>query len=231
MSNSINCFPWVICFEGLPGGGKTTQLKKIKKWLLDMGLRVSIIDLDTVEAYPLLQKTIKELSIDDPVRSMYFWPLQAQKDREISKIIEADLYDVILLNRHFGSTIAYDCAIGIPPTVLDYIGTHIKVKPHLTFYLQVPISIAIKRKNAASFKRIALLEKISMEFQRCKSMENWVVVDATKSIIEVFEMIIMVIQVRFRSYLKKENLAPRRPRLKLVDPQTTPLDLKKTRVS
>jgi len=216
MSNSINCFPRVISFEGLPASGKSTLIKSLIVFLESMELVVLEVDLEIVKEYPSLRKTLKELGIGmhHPIRSIVFWGLRLIQDRKVISIIESNKYDIIILNRFWGSTLANDLANNIPRWVLTWVGKLLKVKPDMTIFLDVPISVILERKHAQSFEDMPFVERIEKEFKKLAKKEGWIVVNGDHSPSVVLSDTTKAIASRFGVLRKKKLPGP--PNLKLV---------------
>ncbi|MBI3459167.1 thymidylate kinase [Candidatus Azambacteria bacterium] len=225
-------FPWIICFEGLPAAGKSTLIKTLLGILENMGLRVLEIDLEIVKEYRSFRQTMKELGIGmhHLIRSIIFWVLRLIQDRKITSIIDGGKYDIILLNRFWGSTLANDLANGIPRWILSWVGKLFRIKPDITIFLDVPISVILERKNAQSFEDMPFVKRIETEFKKLAKKEGWIEINGNQPPSMVVKTTMKAIGGQF-GVLRKKNLF-KRPFLKLVGPQDISfLDLEEKRAS
>jgi len=102
---------------------------------------------------------------------------------------------IVLADRYFTSTLAYQCAQGFHlEKALKFADLFDFVKPDLIIYLKVPSDIAMKRKkmeknNLDLFEKdLEFRKKVSKKYDELASKNifgKWIVVDAEKSIEEV----------------------------------------------
>lgn len=191
-----------ITFEGPEGSGKTTQIR-----LLDSFLGVH--GLDT-----LATREPGGTRIGNAVRSLLLDPLHkemspraeallfnAARAQHVDEIIRPalDKGRIVLCDRFADSTLAYQgygrgqSVAGLRTLIAYATGG---LTPHLTFYLDIPAELGLQRKQAAEWNR---MEAQTLAFHQAvrqgylslaaQEPERWLVVDATRAINEIHDVI------------------------------------------
>lgn len=158
----------LITFEGIDGSGKSTQIK-----LLASELRLRGIDcIETQEPggtslgknlRRVLLETTEEVS---PLTELLLFSADRAQHVEvlIKPALESD--KVILSDRFYDSTIAYQCAgRQLPEQIVNYLIeiTTGGLKPDLTIFLDLPVQEALKRKqgeNRMDFEDIEFYDRV-----------------------------------------------------------------------
>jgi dTMP kinase len=187
----------LIVIEGIDGAGCGTQTELLKEKLNER-LSQPVLHI----RYPnynnpvgvTIHKFLHEelgLSVD---MQFFIYSLDMLKDMsEIKKALDEGR--IVLADRYFTSTLAYQCAQGFPiEKALKFADLFDFVKPDLIIYLKVSAETAMKRKkmeknNLDLFERdLELRKKVSKKYEELASKNifgKWVIVDAEKSIEEV----------------------------------------------
>lgn len=197
-----------ITFEGADGCGKTTQLNLLKDYLLKNGYDVLVTREPGAKG---LGEKLRDIllnyngEVSDRCESFLFLADRAQ---HIDTIIKPALNKgkIILCDRHTDSTVAYQGygrGLDLEQIYkLNNIATD-SLKPDLTFVFDVDINTSMKRVGREKDRmessgeiffnnvRQGYLEIAKNEPDRVK------VVDATKSVDEVFETVVSV----FKTYM------------------------------
>lgn len=186
-----------LVFEGIDGCGKTTQIKLVKKWLKSRGLKVFLTDEPWKKG---LRDLIKKKLIGR--KSKWNYPvvdaLLFAADRIIhinEEIIPAlRKYDVVICDRYYHSSLAYQSAQGLDLRWIKEINKF-ALKPDLTIIFDVPAKVAIRRimktrNSRDKYEVPKFLEKTRKQYLKLPKFlknERIVVVDGTKKKEEVFE--------------------------------------------
>ena len=191
-----------IVIDGMDGAGKTTQVMKIIEYLFKKDKRNHIVL--TREPYASefgleIRKLLAEST--DPMQN---GPRMAElyvNDRKIhvEKIITPSLARGmhVLCDRYKYSTLAYQQTQGIPLQELMDLHKGMPV-PDLAFIFELPAQIAVERLTKDSRKRIEVFERVEFQeklrhnYLALKEQlpnENIVIIDASKSVDEVFSQI------------------------------------------
>lgn len=184
-----------IVFEGIDGSGKTTQAQLTYKWLKKRGINVILTHEPTDSKYG---KKIKSIIYDNVIKQRIpnlkkvLLKLYT-KDRiwHINNIILPMLKQgYVISDRYYYSTLAYQLDDN---EWKNYLKRFRRLKPDITFIVDTPARIALKRirnrsKNKAIFEKLEFLEKVRKKYLNLKQLdENIVVLDGRKSIENIFK--------------------------------------------
>lgn len=190
-----------IIIEGTDGSGKTTQLKLLKKYLKEQGIKVKTLDFPQYDSYwgklvgRFLSGEFGELDDVSPyLVSPYYYLDQASRSEDIKKWLEEGVY--VLSNRYLGSSMAHQtCKFETEEEQDKYLswlreGAYEKaglVKEDLTLVLYADPKINKKlaseargrKTNYTDGKDIAedhethVQDSAEMYKKLCKKYENW----------------------------------------------------------
>lgn len=197
-----------ITFEGGEACGKTTQVKLLKDYISSLPNKDDFLFVREPGGTPLAEKIrelILETNEDAPLPMTELLLFCAARVENVNKNILPALKSgkIVIADRFYDSTIAYQgCARKIMPAekILDLTRTIIgSLKPDLTFYLKLSPEEAFKRKYKMS-ENLDRLELEGLEFHKrveegynyisTLEKERFCVIDATKSIDEIFKIIV-----------------------------------------
>ena len=167
----------IVAFEGLPGAGKTTMISMITNDLRGRGLKVEIADIETVGNASVLRPITKTYPLGHPARILLFWVLRLQ---QYETILKADC-DIILVDRFWGSTLAYDIyGNRVPEELVKWLGQYLKKQADITIFLDAPLEVVRQRKEAKTMTDIAFAKRVERGYQRLASSLSWIRMDATQ---------------------------------------------------
>lgn len=187
----------LIVIEGIDGAGCGAQTELLKEKLNEKSsqpvLHIRYPNYNNPVGVTIHKFLHEELQLSTDMQ-FFIYSLDMLKDmKEIKNALKEGR--MILADRYFTSTLAYQCAQGFPiEKALKFAELFDFVKPDLIIYLKVSVETAMKRKkmekdNLDLFERdLELRKKVSKKYDELAS-ENifgkWIVVDAEKSIKEV----------------------------------------------
>ena len=173
---------FIAAFEGLPGCGKTTVIGILANDLRRRGFTVDVVDIDTIGHAPALRAVARTYSLGHPARIFLFWALRLQQH----DAMQASNSDIVLADRFWGSTIAFDVyGNGVPRELLGWVGQHIKRQPDITFLLEAPLDVVRQRKIAKTMSDLDFARRVEYGYQQLADELSWIRVDATQEPEEV----------------------------------------------
>jgi dTMP kinase len=159
-----------ITFEGIDFSGKSTQVEMLLKYLLQQGKKVQIIrepggtEISEIVRTILLDKTHNKMSMETEL--FLFSASRAQLVREkIRPYLEEGFY--VILDRFHDSTTAYQgFGRGISLDTVAHINNLAigNTIPDITFFLDIPVEEADKRKKQHNRNELDRIEISSNEF-------------------------------------------------------------------
>jgi len=182
-----------IVFEGIDGTGKSTQVKLLKEALEKNG--------DTViTSFEPTNGTYGSLLRSSATRPEGRYSLEEEfdlflKDRHehVEQLINPALErgDVVILDRYYYSTMAYQGARGLDPTVIRERNEEFATIPDLVFVLTLPVEASLQRIGVRdgegdAFEARENLEKCADIFMSLDD-QNVVFIDAQRPPEEVHE--------------------------------------------
>lgn len=197
-----------ITFEGLDFCGKSTQVKLIKKYFEDSGMEVQLIrEPGGVQ----ISEQVRNILLDNKNTEMFpetelllFSASRAQLVREkiipflkSGKVVISDRFlDSSIAYQGFGRGLNKDFVIELQKFAIG------EAVPDITFFINIPISEVIKRKNNILQTDLDRIEVSDNDFYEnvkkgyeylAKIEERIITIDGTKSIDEIHSEIIYLI--------------------------------------
>lgn len=135
-----------ISFEGVDGSGKSTQVRKIKQWLVEKGLAVVATEEPNDETTLKLRSLFKRLTkpLLPETEALLFL---AERLEHTEKMIKPALQQgkIVLVDRYHDSSLVYQapkCKTGL----IDFLAWQNKLlTPRLTFWLDAPPKVLLAR--------------------------------------------------------------------------------------
>jgi dTMP kinase len=159
-----------ITFEGIDFSGKSTQVELLYKYLLNEGRKVEIIrepggtEISEIVRTILLDKSHNKMSVETEM--FMFAASRAQLVSEkIRPYLKEGIY--VILDRFHDSTTAYQgFGRGIPLASVAHINKLAigETIPDITFFLDIPVNEADRRKKLHSQIELDRIEVSSTEF-------------------------------------------------------------------
>jgi len=195
-----------IAIEGIDGSGKETQSRLLLDYLNTQGVCTELFSFpDYTHPIGKLISGHLERKHEMDVKVLFLLHTADKVNRcsDIRQYIRQG--KIVIADRWFNSTIAYQCASGFSlEDALEIANTMDILKPDCVIYLKISPETSIRRKqkqkkNLDRFEEnLSLLEKVS-DFYDKLARENifgkWFVIDGEKSIEEVFEQVKKVLGV------------------------------------
>jgi dTMP kinase len=183
-----------ITFEGPEGGGKTTQVERLRRHLAGRGCEPLCL---REPGATIVSERIRSLLLDEDVgelsgrsEALLFCASRAQL---VHQVVAPGLAAgrVVLCDRYSDSTLAYQgYGRGLPLTALAAVNDFATggLKPELTICLDLPVQLGLSRKEAGKETNrmeadtVAFHERVRRGFLELAAAEprRWRVVDATQ---------------------------------------------------
>ena len=143
-----------VCFEGIDGSGKTTQAKLLKKALESSGIKCVMFgypDYDSPYGKMIDRYLNKKIEMSPSDLLLVFIADMVKDARSIRSSIKAG--KVVITDRYFYSTIAYQSAAGFSYRKAKELEDSVSLPlPSCLFYLDMPVNLARERKIKQKWK-------------------------------------------------------------------------------
>ncbi|MEL9940641.1 MAG: dTMP kinase [Ignisphaera sp.] len=196
----------LIVFEGIDAAGKTTMSRMVVEHIRGKGFEASLFSYPNYTSiYGSIIKLFLESKIWLSHQELFFLYIldMYREKQEVEKALASGR--IVVMDRYYTSTIAYQCSLGfdyeMAKKVIEYLDMP---KPDTIVYLDIEPRKAVERK--ARQKKLDVFEKDVEFLEKVRKMywrligegyptKNWIVVDASKSVDEVFSYIIERLQL------------------------------------
>ncbi|MEM0027583.1 MAG: dTMP kinase [Ignisphaera sp.] len=196
----------LIVFEGIDAAGKSTMSRMVVEHIRRKGLEATLFSYPN---YTSIYGSIIKLFLESKIRLthqelffLYILDMYREKPK-VEKALSSGY--TVIMDRYYTSTIAYQCSLGFDYEMARKIIEYLDMpKPDTIIYLDIEPRKAVERKakqkNLDVFEKdIEFLEKVRKMYWRLIGegypTKNWIVVDASKGINEVFSYIIERLQL------------------------------------
>ncbi|MBN1901624.1 dTMP kinase [Candidatus Sumerlaeota bacterium] len=169
----------LIAIEGIDGAGKTSQARLLRDALLHEGYDAIYLKEPTDGPYGM---KIRALAIDGrhditPFEEFELFLKDRRQDVEenIRPALEAG--KIVVIDRYFYSSIAYQGALGLDPEFINRENRKIAITPDVMIYLYIPSDLSTHRIEKSRgdsvnlFEKIDYLEKVKAVFDSMKYPE------------------------------------------------------------
>ena len=195
----------LVVFEGIDGSGKTTQAIKLLEKIIRNGFEAVYFREPSDSSWGReIRRKASDIDSLSPEEELNLF----QKDRRenVQKNLKPALEKnmVVLLDRFYFSTIAYQGARGIDPKMIKKINENFVPKPDLVFILDVSPKTGLKRiedrkKKDVLFEQEEYLGKVSRIFKSFQ--EDYIVhLDGFLSETELSDRIERVVSALLKKY-------------------------------
>jgi len=190
-------YTMLIAIEGIDGSGKTTIAKYLRNVLKEMGYKVVLFKEPTDSVYG---KKIKQFLNNrlDAEEELELFILDRKYDVEKNILPALEKNYIVIMDRYYYSTIAYQGARGIDVDKIKAMNEKIAPKPDLVLILDVNPEVGIKRiRNRGDkpnkFEGLEYLKAVRNIFLKLKN-KNIVIVDANRSKEEVKKEVLNIVK-------------------------------------
>ncbi len=159
-----------IVFEGLDGAGKTTQIRLLERELQQQGCEVLCLREPTDGPWgQKIREAVRQGKHEMTPAQEFAWFL-ADRHEDVEQNIQPALArgQIVLLDRYYFSTMAYQGALGCDPDVIRQRHEAFAPLPHLLFLLDITPSQGLQRvqqeRQLDGFERLDYLERVAAIF-------------------------------------------------------------------
>ena len=203
----------LIAIEGIDGSGKSTQAALLCKALSQKGYDAIYLKEPTDGPYG---RKIRALAIEGrheitPLEEFELF----RKDRiqDVEENIKPALQSgkIVVIDRYFYSSIAYQGALGLDPEFINRENRKIAICPDLLIYLSIPASLSTDRieqnrgDSVNLFEKMEYLENVKAIFDAMNYPEKWTV-DGTVPIDEIHRTILFHVSLLINKRLQKYSI-------------------------
>ncbi len=158
-----------VVFEGLDGAGKTTQVQLLSARLQQQGYAVVSLKEPTDGPWGQKIRQLAQHGRDVSPLTELEWFLQDRQEDVARNIAPAlQCHHIVLLDRYYFSTIAYQGALGLDPQTIQARNEAFAPTPDLLFLLDIPPAQGLQRVHqrggATAFERLDYLERVAQVF-------------------------------------------------------------------
>ena len=177
-----------IVFEGVDGGGKSTQITMLSDFFTGKGYKVEMHMEPTHETIGQVlwdYMNSKERSFDPKTEALLFAADRIEHGKLINKALEKG--KIVISDRYKHSSFAYQGAAGVDVDWMQSLNKHALV-PDLVILLDIDPDKSLERVSDRAktvFEKNEYLKKVRAEYLRYAELGELVVVDALQSIEEV----------------------------------------------
>ena len=186
-----------IVFEGIDGGGKSTQIKMLAEYFKDKGYEVEFHMEPTEGSVGSLLWTYmrsKDRSFSPETEALLFAADRIEHGKTINKALEEG--KVVISDRYIHSSLAYQGAAGVDPEWMQSLNKH-ALNPSLVILLDIDPERSLQRVSDRAktvFEENDYLKRVREEYLKYAETGELEIIDATQPIEDVQAEIIVLIQ-------------------------------------
>ncbi|MBN1882688.1 MAG: dTMP kinase [Deltaproteobacteria bacterium] len=184
----------LICFEGIDGSGKSLQAKRLASYLKDAGHDVVSLTEPTNGKWGGKIRDQANRGVREAPEEEYLLFMRDRRENVADNIIPIiERGGVVVLDRYYFSTIAYQGARGLEIERIRSENEAFAPTPDLLLFLDVPVAtgldrISKNRRGVTAFETRGYLTRVREIFlDTVSSLEYAVVIDGTLPPDQVFE--------------------------------------------
>ena len=162
---------WLIVFEGIDGTGKSTQCREMERYLDKKGISVVRLREPTDGIWGQKIREILTVGRGDVTREEELsWFIEDRREDVKNNILPAlNLNKVVLLDRYYYSTAAYQGALGLDPDSILRDNEDFAPVPDRAYIFTAPpeeclARIESSREAHSSFEKLEYLKKVQKIF-------------------------------------------------------------------
>lgn len=138
----------IIAFEGIDNCGKDTQTSRVARWIERYNKSYNVVRIPSITDTNIgMVITRNKTTMTNPNQMIAMFI--ADFYNKLNTIANGSSNTIFVVNRWYYSTLAYslDDSLYLP---IKYLCGNTEIKPDVTFYLDIPIDVALTRQNKTS---------------------------------------------------------------------------------
>jgi dTMP kinase len=188
--------PLFIVFEGIDGSGKSTQCDLLFVHVASLGLQAVKLAEPTDGTWGrAIRSILKKADMPAAEEQLRLFILDRQDDVRNNILPALKDKKIIIMDRYYYSNAAYQGAAGLAPEHIIAENRNMRFpEPDRIYFIDIPPETAIQRVSGRSNKKKEIFEKESF-LQKVREIfltiadERFMVIDGTKKIEEIFEIV------------------------------------------
>jgi len=195
----------LIALEGIDGAGKTTQARNLYESLRQEGYTVHLLKEPTDGPWG---KKIRSLALNgrtSPKEELELFLHDRKEDVEKNIQPGLDRKEIVIMDRYYFSSIAYQGALGIEPTTIRELNERFAPKPNITIILEIAPHVGISRiengrgEDPNHFEHEDYLQSVGKIF---RSIDDVSVqrIDGTRKVDDVTENVLNIVKDVIRPF-------------------------------
>lgn len=185
---------FLIAFEGIDGAGKTTQARRLVRWLRRRGLRARYTSEPTGGPIGRILKSMARRDVEPRVEAMLF---AADRLMHLEKVVKPflDKGFIVVSDRYLHSSLAYQSAATGDQRWVEELNKHAR-RPDLGILLDVDPETGLRRlkRKKTKFERVDFLKKVRAKYLEYAERGELVKIDAERDLDQVFSDIVGVVE-------------------------------------
>ncbi len=151
----------LITLEGLDGAGKSTQLKLFEDYLKVRGLDSVFLREPTDGKWGAKIRSLLESGSGEikPEEAFHLFTMDRRENVEKNILPALNQGKVVVLDRYYFSSIAYQGALGISPKKIKEENESFAPKPDLVLLLEISPTVGLERIKKGRNQKVTLYEK------------------------------------------------------------------------
>jgi len=186
---------FLIAFEGVDGSGKTTQARRLVRWLRRRGVPARYTSEPTGGAIGRILKAMaRGRDVDPRVEAMLFAADRLiHLERTVKPLLEKGF--VVVSDRYLHSSLAYQSATTGDQSWVEELNKHAR-RPDLGILLDVDPEVGLKRlrRRRTRFERADLLRKVREKYLEYVERGELVRINAGRDVDQVFSDVVKVVE-------------------------------------
>ncbi len=184
-----------VSFEGIDGSGKSTQAKRLCEYVRSLDRECVMVREPggTPEGEKIREILLSEESDLTPESELFLF--LASRSVLTRRIVVPALKRgaFVIADRYSDSSLAYQgYGRGVDLKVVEYgndIATY-GIRPEIVFYIDIPVEIAMKRKNYSDrMEKEDFLRRVREGYLKLAKRLNYLKIDGTKDIDEIWNIV------------------------------------------